>query len=280
MVDELIGILGLGTIGLKLVEYLTENGFSILAYNWRNISQKREYFLESIEKKIKFGKLSYELLDVMQNRIVFTGNLNDLANCTLVIDTLKESYDIKMAILRSLKEIVGQDTLVATSTSSLSIDRLASSFDPSRFAGMHFFNPPTRMKLIELAFLPQMPDSYRGRIYRFLGDLKDKKIVEIPPIQGYIVNRLLFIYINYAIEYKMDTGIDSMSIDEAMKLGTNAPMGPLELSDYIGNDVSLEILQELHTSLNDPRFKPATLLQDMVAAGKLGRKSKIGFYPY
>ncbi|MBN1958143.1 MAG: hypothetical protein JW773_08095 [Desulfuromonadales bacterium] len=275
-----VAVVGLGTIGIKLIEYLAEKNINIVAYNHRNIDAKKSAFTSNVEKKVKYGKLSYINFEQLINRVRFTSEIKDVSSCPLILESAKETYDIKKNIYEQLKKISGKDSLLATTTSSLSLDKLSKLFHPDKFIGIHFFNPPTKMKLIELSFMPQNSEAVKNTVYRFLSKLDDKKVIEIPPVQGYIVNNILFNYINYAILYSSEYEVGFQNIDESMKLGTNVPMGPLELSDYIGNDVTLQILTELYSATNDTRFKPHEKLVSMVEEGLLGRKTKEGFYKY
>jgi len=136
------------------------------------------------------------------------------------------------------------------------------------------------MKLIELSFFKETSEEVKTLVYRFASSLDDKKIIEIPNIQGFIVNRLLFAYINYSIKFYFENALDAETIDSAMKLGTNNPMGPLELSDYIGNDITLDILQEFYNSTKDIVYKPNENFVKMVENFEFGKKVKKGFYRY
>lgn len=280
MNDNKVAVVGMGVIGLKLVEYLSLEGYSVVAYNWRDIDSKRLQFQSNIDKKVKYEKVSMEVLEQVKRRIQFTEKLDDVRDCELVLDSTKETYAVKQDLYAVLLKVMGKQSVLATTTSSLSLQRLSDYFDKNRFVGMHFFNPPTKMKLIELSFLDPNNIALQNIIYRFLRTLSDKKVIELPPIQGYIVNRLLFVYINAAISFQEETGLSAQNIDEAMRCGTNVPMGPLELSDYIGNDVTLDILTEFYSSLKDPRYKPPAPLIKMVQDGKFGKKVKVGFYNY
>ncbi len=276
----LIGVVGLGTIGIKLVEYLAEKKIHVIAYNFRNIEKKQSEFIENIEKKVKYNRISFEVFEQIIKRVDFTTNLNDLHEVDLVIESTKERYETKQKIYIQLKSVLKENAILASTTSSLSLEKLGGFFSRDRFLGIHFFNPPTKMKLIELSFLKENVNDVKQRIYKFLSSFDDKKVIELPPIQGYIVNNLLFNYINFAIEFFYTSKINAQDIDEAMKLGTNVPMGPLELSDYIGNDITLQILQELYSETQDRRFMPHQTLIKMVEDGFLGRKTKQGFYFY
>lgn len=280
MENARVGVVGLGVIGLKLVEYLALEGHEVVAYNWRNVKVKEQQLSLNLDKKVKYEKVSLELLDRVKSRIRFVEDLQELSSCGLVIDSSREDYDVKKGLYSSLLKKMSPKAILASTTSSLSLQKLSDYFDKDRFVGIHFFNPPTKMKLVEVAFLDPNNRELYAEVYKFLKALPDKKVVELPPIQGYIVNRLLFVYINAAIAFHEEFNISPQSIDEAMRFGTNVPMGPLELSDYIGNDVTLEILKEFHSALNDVRYKPATALVKLVEEGKLGKKTKSGFYKY
>lgn len=275
-----IGVVGLGTIGIKLIEYLSEKNFEVIAYNYRNIDLKKNKFLKNIERKIKFGKIDLIRYESIVKNVNFSDQLKELYNCQLVIDSSKEDYDVKKNLYEKLISLMDKKAVLATTTSSLNIIKLSKFYDLNRFVALHFFNPPTKMKLIELVFLKNTSLEIRNFIYKFLNVLDDKKVIELPPIQGYVVNRLLFVYINYAIEFMEENNLNPQIIDETMKFGTNVPMGPLQLSDYIGNDVTLEILNEFFESTKDVRFKPAKRLVHMVKENKLGNKTKIGFYEF
>ncbi len=273
-----IGIAGLGTIGLKLTEYLADKGFKITAYG-RNIDLKKRAFEQILEDKLKANKLTVEEASTVKNRILFTDKITDFGICDLIIESLKELYELKISFLEDLHKVF-PDKIVASTTSSLDLYRLAEHYNPKQLIGLHFFNPPMRMKLIELSFLSETPQKAKNLIYEFTGMLKDKIVIELPFIQGYIANNLLLAYINHSVEFYQANDLNKEDIDNAMKLGTNMPMGPLELADYIGNDIVLEILVELYSATQDLRFKPSTMLIEMVANKKLGRKSKSGFYNY
>jgi len=276
-----IAIVGLGTIGIKLVEYFADKGFSVVGCNVRNISAKKELFNRNLEKKVKYDKISLESLELIKARVSFTEKIDDCCGVDLVIESVIEDYEAKINCFHSLSVAgLNPKTLIATTSSSLSLSRIMEESVTPDIIGLHFFNPPTKMKLIELAF----PDNYsiekRDALQSILNLLDDKMVIEMPLIQGFIVNRILFANINFAIEFMRVNNFDPSTIDAAMKMGTNAAMGPLELSDYIGNDVSIQILKTLNEDLKDPRYSPDPLLVDLVTAGKLGRKTGSGFYNY
>lgn len=274
-----IGIVGLGTIGIKLVEYLAEKGFDVVAFNWRNIEEKERIYRANLDKKVKYEKIGLNALEPMLSRVKFAGDLTELAEVELIIDSSAEEYAIKKAIYASIAAL-GRGHIIATTTSSLSLERLSEYYSPEKLVGLHFFNPPTKMKLVELAFLPTNSPEAQKTVYRMLQKLDDKKIIELPPIQGYIVNRLLFLYMNAAFCLMDQYGLDCVTVDDAMKAGTNMPMGPCELSDYVGNDITLDILKQFYEAFDEEPYKPSSLIVAKVEAGELGRKTKKGFYPY
>jgi len=186
-----IGVVGLGTIGIKLIEYLSEKNFEVIAYNYRNIDLKKNKFLKNIERKIKFGKIDLIRYESIVKNVNFSDQLKELYNCQLVIDSSKEDYDVKKNLYEKLISLMDKKAVLATTTSSLNIIKLSKFYDLNRFVALHFFNPPTKMKLIELVFLKNTSLEIRNFIYKFLNVLDDKKVIELPPIQGYVVNRLL-----------------------------------------------------------------------------------------
>ena len=223
-----IGIIGLGTIGRKLCEYLSEKGFIVYAYNYRNIKHKEKEINKNIEKKVKYNKISYHEFENIIKRISFVDDLKELNNVDLIIDSSVESYEIKKTIYQKLSKI-GIKRPIGCTTSSLDIIKISENYYKNFLFGLHFFNPPTKMKLVELCFLKENSVKFRNKIFSFLNHLDDKVIIELPIIQGYIVNRILFVYINYAIKFMNENNLEPKIIDKPMKLGTNVPMGTLEL---------------------------------------------------
>lgn len=274
-----IGVIGLGTIGIKLVEYLLEKGFWVTAYNWRNIDEKMRNFESNLDKKVKYEKIGLDTIDRMKRNVKFTSSFDDLCTAEVVIDASAEKYEIKKGIYSQLMKF-GKLPILACTTSSLNLQKLEGFYVQGLFVGMHFFNPPTKMKLVELAFLPETDINVKQVIYQFLKNMDDKKIIEIPPIQGYIVNRLLFQYMNASFKMMEQYNLDCQTVDEAMKGGTNMPMGPCELSDYVGNDITLGILSEFYATFKEDQYLPSKLLVQKVNNGELGRKTRKGFYNY
>jgi 3-hydroxyacyl-CoA dehydrogenase len=200
-------------------------------------------------------------------------DIAELADSTLVVEAVVEDLEVKTHLLGELGELLGDDALIASTTSSLPVEALAAaSGRPDRFAAIHVFNPVPKMKLVELAFPEAASDDTRRRAHE-LCEALDKTPVEVPNIPGFVVNRLLFPYLFSAVRLLEETGIEPKSVDECMKLGAGHPMGPLALLDYVGLDVSKAIGEEIGADI------PAQV-SHLVAAGKLGKKSGAGFYDY
>jgi 3-hydroxybutyryl-CoA dehydrogenase len=200
-------------------------------------------------------------------------DIEELAESTLVVEAVVEDLEVKKPLLGELGGLLDPDALIASTTSSLPVEELATaSGRPDRFAAIHVFNPVPKMKLVELAFPTEASEDTRRRA-RELCIALDKTPVDVPNVPGFVVNRLLFPYLFSAVRLLEETGIDAKAVDECMRLGAGHPMGPLALLDYVGLDVSKAIGEEIGVDI------PAQVA-DLVAAGKLGKKSGAGFYDY
>ena len=200
-------------------------------------------------------------------------DIAELAESTLVVEAVVEDIEIKKPLLAELGGLLGGDALIASTTSSLSVEDLAkASGRPDRFAAIHVFNPVPKMKLVELAFPEAASEDTRRRAHELCIAL-EKTPVEVPNVPGFVVNRLLFPYLFSAVRLLEETGIEPEAVDRCMQLGAGHPMGPLALLDYVGLDVSKAIGEEIGEQI------PAQV-NELVAAGKLGKKSGAGFYDY
>jgi 3-hydroxyacyl-CoA dehydrogenase len=200
-------------------------------------------------------------------------DIEQLGECSLVVEAVVEDVAVKRPLLGELGELLPEPSIIATTTSSLSIPELAAaSGRPENFAGIHVFNPVPKMKLIELAFPDEASEETRSRARAFCDSI-DKTVVEVPCIPGFVVNRLLFPYLFSAVRLLEETGMEPKAIDECMQLGAGHPIGPLALLDYVGLDVSKAIGEEIGEPI------PARVAE-LVAEGKLGKKVKTGFYEY
>ena len=209
-----------------------------------------------------------------------TTDLEVLSEATMLVEAVAEQPDAKQDVYRALRDVRGDGALLATTTSSLSISSLAEqSGDPSRFFGLHVFNPVTKMGLVELCFPDAATERLRARAAAFCEAI-GKTGVEVPDEPGFVVNRLLFPYLFDAVRLLERTGMEPAQIDDCMKLGASYPMGPLALLDLVGLDVADAIGEALHGDTGDPSHRPPGRIKRLVGEGRLGRKSGAGFYRY
>jgi 3-hydroxybutyryl-CoA dehydrogenase len=212
--------------------------------------------------------------------ITLTRELESLARATLAVEAVAEEQEAKETVIRSLVSQVGESSLIASTTSSLSIEALAlASGAAERFFGLHVFNPVMRMELVELCFPDEAEPGTRRRARAFCGAL-GKTAVEVPDEPGFVVNRLLFPYLFDGVRLLERSGLEPEQIDACMKLGASHPMGPLELLDFVGLDVADAIGEALHADTSDPSHRPPGRIKSLVREGRLGRKSGHGFYEY
>ena len=225
-------------------------------------------------------KISQEDKNLYMDNLDISEDFKLLKDIPIIIETIKEDLKIKTNLFKSIEGMVSCEAIIASNTSSLSITEIASSLiKPERFIGLHFFNPATLLGLVEVVIGDKTSENVKDEIISMVkGIEKEPVIVKDSP--GFIVNRLLIPYINEAIILFSEKAASSEDIDTAMKLGANYQMGPLELADYIGLDVCLDIMENLYRDLDDSKYKPSRLLCKMVASGKLGRKTGEGFYKY
>jgi 3-hydroxyacyl-CoA dehydrogenase len=202
-----------------------------------------------------------------------TTDLDALAGCSFVVEAIAEDLDHKSDLLKRLGGLVGAEAILASTTSSLSVQALADATGrPDRFAALHVFNPVHKMKLVELAFPATASDETRTRVLAVC-ELLDKTVVEVPDIPGFVVNRLLFPFTFDAVELMVEQDLTPQAVDDCMRLGAGHPMGPLALLDFVGLDVSIAIGESIGADIPDR-------LRELAAEGKLGRKAGAGFYDY
>ena len=278
-----VGVLGAGQMGAGIAQVLAANSNTVTLVD---VSQERaDAGKAGIEKRltraIAKGRLSEsEAADVLEN-IRPSGDMEAFANCDVVIEAATEAEELKLELFRQLDSICSSNCILATNTSSIPITRLAAvTSRPEKVIGMHFMNPVPVMKLVELIRGLATSDETYNTINQLPATSLGKTTVLARDMPGFIVNRILMPMINEAV-VALYEGIGSVEdIDVAMKLGTNQPMGPLTLADFIGLDTCLAIMEVLHDGTGDTKYRPCPLLRQYVEAGWLGRKSGRGFYDY
>ncbi|HEY5184897.1 MAG TPA: 3-hydroxybutyryl-CoA dehydrogenase [Actinomycetes bacterium] len=277
-----VGVVGLGTMGAGIVEVFARNGLTVVGVERDDaaLDRGRAHLEVSTGRAVSRGKMSGEDKQALLGRVTFTTSVDDLKDVELVVEAVPENLDLKRSIFASLDAVTPPDTILATNTSSLSVTELSVSTNrPSRVVGMHFFNPATVLKLVEVIGTVVTDESV-------LADLKDfaEQLGKMPVVvgdkAGFIANALLFGYLNHAVSMYESRYATREDIDAAMRLGTGYPMGPLALLDLIGLDTAYEILDTMYRQGRDRLHAPNPLLKQMVTAGMLGRKSGRGFYTY
>lgn len=273
-----IGILGAGTMGRQLALLFASNNVSVRLWNHRPQSNFQAEFGRLALIQSRLGLLEKDKIAGIVDRVRYTTKLAEMSGCELILEAVKENKDVKISVLRQLVQVIPEPGIIATNTSTLSITDLASYTNrPDRFIGLHFFNPPLSMKLVEV-MKGELTSIDTLQIAVEIIEGLDKQPVVLPETPGFIVNRLLFPMINEAVFLLSEGVADAKTIDGCMRMGANHPMGPLELADMIGLDVCLSILETLVEETGDGKYRPAPLLKKYVRAGKLGKKTGCGFY--
>lgn len=279
---EQIGIVGAGTMGNGIAQVCAAAGLSVTMTDISDAALTRGVSVVegSLERLVNKQKMTDADRQAALKRIATTTDSAKLANCDLVIEAATENEGLKIKILKDLCTKLRPSALLATNTSSISITKLAAATDrPDRFIGMHFFNPVPLMALLELIRGLQTSDDTHAKAAEFARRI-GKVAVTAKNSPGFAVNRILCPMINEAI-FALAEGIATAEdIDAGMKLGCNHPIGPLALADMIGLDTMLSVMEVFYDGFNDPKYRPAPLLKEMVAAGHLGRKTGQGFYSY
>jgi 3-hydroxybutyryl-CoA dehydrogenase len=276
-----VGVVGCGLMGSGIVEVLARAGADVTYVEGSDelVARGRASIERSVGKAVERGKLDPAEAEVLLGRIRGATDLKDLSGSDLVIEAATEDVEAKLAIFRTLGEVTRSEVVLASNTSSIPIAELAvASGRPDRVVGMHFFNPPPVMVLLELTPAITTSDETLALVRGYGTDVLGKTCVQAKDHAGFIVNRLLVPYLFDAIRLYDQDFATAEDIDTAIRLGLGHPMGPLALMDLIGLDTMLSIGEVLHAEFRDERYAPPPLLRRMVAAGRLGRKSGRGFY--
>ncbi len=277
-----IGVVGTGLMASGIAEVAAKAGNDVIlrGRSEASIKKAKAAIEKSLGRAVSKGKMDQSAADAVLDRVTTTLEFSDLAECDLVVEAVAEDLAIKVAIFTELDAAVKPDAILATTTSSLPVvDLAAVTGRPDKVIGLHFFNPAPVMKLVEIVRTVATADEVEQRSTAWVHSLK-KHPVHCRDRAGFIVNFLLFPYLNDAVRMHEEGYGSPEDIDTAMKLGCAHPMGPFELMDIVGLDVTHAILTSLHEEFRERRYAPAPLLEHMVRAGYLGRKSGRGFYDY
>ncbi len=276
-----IGVIGAGQMGAGIAQVCAFSDFKTILWdaNDKSLSNGVSSINAQLDKLVKKEKITEEKKVDTLNNLTSASNLKDFSDCDIVIEAIIENFEIKSKLFKELDEVTQNSTILATNTSSISITKIAGATKrPEKVVGVHFMNPVPIMKLVEIIKGLQTNENTYQTVESFCKKINKTTVLGID-MPGFIVNRILCPMINEAI-FLLQEGVKAEDIDSAMKLGTNQPMGPLELADFVGLDTLLYILQILHRELGEDKYRPCPLLVKYIEAGWYGKKSGKGFYQY
>lgn len=280
---NIIGIVGAGTMGRGIAHLIARSGIKIILHDMQEgmAAKAKATILAEIDQRIARGKSTEGERDACAGNIIIAETLNDLASAQLVVEAIIETLEAKAVLFQSLEAICTPDCLLATNTSSLSVDAIARSIrHPQRFAGLHFFNPAPLMKLVEVIAGSQTETGVTTKLSGLVVAL-GKTPVEVRDSPGFLVNRCARPFYGEALQLLEDGVADAITIDACLKSSGGFPLGPFELIDLVGADINLAATKSVWEGFErSPRFKPSALLEDMKAEGRLGRKTGSGFFTY
>ena len=277
-----VGIIGSGIMGSGIAEVASANGYEVVlrSRSLESAEGMKAGLAKSLDRQVEKGRRSAEEAAEILGRVSTATELSALADCDLVIESVVEDLDVKLALFAELDGIVKESAILATNTSTLPVVEMAVATNrPDKVVGIHFFNPAPAMALVEVVRPLTASDETFDAAITFAASC-GKDPVEVKDQAGFIVNALLFPYLNNAIRLLEGGVATKEGIDSAMKGGCGFPMGPFALLDLVGLDTSLAILDALYEEFRDPNYAAVPLLRRMVSAGQLGRKTKLGFYNY
>lgn len=277
-----VGIIGAGTMGNGIAQACATSGINVVMVDISDaaVAKGVSTVSGSLDRLLKKDKITAADKDAALARIKGSTSYDDLKGAQLVIEAATENYDLKVKILKQIDAIVGTNVIIASNTSSISITKLAAvTSRPDHFIGMHFFNPVPMMALVEIIRGLQTSDDTHGAV-QALAKALGKTPITVKNAPGFVVNRILVPMINEAFFVLSEGLATPEDIDAGMKLGCNQPIGPLALADMVGLDVCLAVMEVYLTEFGDSKYRPCPLLREMVAAGRLGRKTGRGVYQY
>lgn len=276
-----VTVVGAGTMGNGIAQVFAQGGNEVVLTDIiEPVLEKAKITIsKSLERLAKKNMLN-EDPETIKSRITFTGNIDAGEKSDVFVEAILEKVELKKDILQKINSLAREDSIISTNTSSISVNYLSRFVDhPENFLGMHFFNPPPVMKLIEIVKGVKTSDSAVEKV-RTMSIALGKEPVVVRDYPGFVANRVLMPLLREAI-VALEEGVASKEdIDKTVKLGLNHPMGPLELADFVGLDVTYDVMKVLYDEFGDPRYKPPITLRNMVNAGLLGRKTGEGFYKY
>ncbi len=277
-----VGVAGAGTMGCGIAQVLLRAGYAVVLTDDspQALGAASEKIAAGLARDVEKGRLTDEARQQVLGRIETSAQLDAVSPTGFVIEAVTEKFEVKAEVFRKLEVFCPSEVIFATNTSSISVTRLAATTErPSRFLGLHFFNPVPVMKLVEVVSGVETLSETIEASCQFVRSL-GKTPVRVSDFPGFVSNRLLMPMINEAAYAVMEGVAGPQAVDDVMKLGMNHPMGPLELADLIGLDVCLDVMKLLYEGFRDSKYRPCPLLEKMVYSGRLGRKSGRGFYDY
>ncbi|MCD8068319.1 MAG: 3-hydroxyacyl-CoA dehydrogenase family protein [Lachnospiraceae bacterium] len=277
-----LGVVGSGTMGNGIGQTAAQNGYDVILYDvaQAQLEKAKENITAALAKRVAKGKMEQSVMDQTLAAISYTTDIHDLADRDVIVEAVIEKLEIKQSVFTQLEDIVSGECVLGTNTSSLELKDIADKMkDPSRLVGIHFFNPVPAMKLVEIVHTSMVREDVVEKANAFARSL-GKTTIQAPDAPGFVVNYLQYPFRLNAIRMVQDGVATVEDIDTAAKLGLGHPMGPLELQDVVGLDVTYYATSSIYEKTGNPAMQPPELLKKMVEEGKLGRKSGEGFYKY